>query len=108
VNSDDCNLTQISGKLIDRDNLRRTPAGIPVLEFSLAHASKQIEAEIERTVECEVDCVAIGNPAQVLAKANPGDALKLSGFLAPRSIKQRRLKLHVTTVDFLEGTENGI
>lgn len=108
MTAEDCNLTHLSGRLIERDALRRTPAGVPVLEFQLAHTSTQTEAEIARKVECEVSCVAIGRPAQVLATAKPGDALTLSGFLAPRSLKQRSLKLHVTTVEFMEGIENGI
>ena len=42
------NLTQLSGRLLERGALRRTPAGIPVLEFLLAHVSTQVEADVER------------------------------------------------------------
>lgn len=101
------NLTQLSGRLLERGALRRTPAGVPVLEFTLLHSSTQSEADCKRKVECEVDCVAAGQSAQVLAAVKPGDGLRLSGFLAARSLKQRSLILHVNTVEFIEGTENG-
>jgi len=102
------NLTQLSGRLLERGALRRTPAGIPVLEIVLAHVSTQVEADVERRVECEMACVAMGRPAQVLLAAKPGDQLELAGFLAARSLKRRSPILHVTTVEFIEGTENGI
>ena len=104
----DSNLTQLSGRLLERNALRHTPAGVPVVEFLLAHASVQIEADIERRVECEMSCVAVGRQARVLAAANAGDAMRVSGFLAARSLKRRTPILHVNTVEFVEGTENGI
>ena len=102
------NLTQLSGCLLERGALRRTPAGIPVLEFTLAHQSTQIESDVERKVECEMGCIVVGQLAHVLANTKPGDALKLTGFLAARSLKRRTPVLHVNTIEFLEGTENGI
>ena len=88
--------------------MRRTPAGIPVLEFSLAHESIQMESEVERKVHCEMNCVVIGNQAQLLAAVKPGDELKVSGFLAARSLKRRMPILHVNTIEFVEGNKNGI
>lgn len=104
----DCNLTQLSGHLIELGALRRTPAGISVVEFLLAHVSTQVEADCERKVECEMPCVAFGRQAQVLVAAKAGDRLKLSGFLAARSLKRRSLTLHVNIIEFVEGTKNGI
>ena len=102
------NLTQLSGRLLERGALRRTPAGIPVVEFLLAHVSTQVEADVERRVECEMACVALGRPAQALLAAKVGDGIRLAGFLAARSLKRRSPILHVNTVEFVEGTENGI
>ena len=102
------NLTQLSGRLQERGALRHTPAGIPVLEFSLTHESIQMESEVERTVRCEIDCVAVGNQAQLLAAVKPGDELRVSGFLAARSLKRRMPILHVNTIEFVEGNKNGI
>jgi primosomal replication protein N len=106
--SGESNLTQLSGRLLERGALRHTPAGFPVVEFLLSHVSTQVEADIERKVECEMTCVAVGRPAQVLTAAKTGDDLKVSGFLAARSLKRRSPILHVNTVEFVEGTENGI
>lgn len=101
------NVTQLAGQLLERGALRRTPAGIPVLEFLLTHRSTQLEAEVERQVECEMNCIAAGPPAQALTAANPGDRLHLTGFLASRSLKRRAPVLHVSKIEFIEGTENG-
>ncbi len=54
-----------------------------------------------------MSCVAVGQPAQLLNAAKVGDSLKVSGFLAARSLKRRSPVLHVTTVEFIEGNENG-
>jgi primosomal replication protein N len=44
----------------------------------------------------------------VLLAAKPGDGVRVAGFLAARSLKRRSPILHVNTVEFVEGTENGI
>lgn len=88
--------------------MRHTPAGIPVLEFCLVHESVQIEAGIERRVHCEMYCLAIGSQAQLLATVKLGQELKVSGFLAARSLKRRTPILHVNLIEFMEGNENGI
>jgi primosomal replication protein N len=106
--SGESNLTQLSGRLLERGAVRHTPAGFPVVEFLLTHLSTQIEADTERKVECEMNCVAIGRPARALAAANVGDSMRVTGFLAARSLKRRSPILHVNTVEFVEGTENGI
>ena len=98
----------MSGRLLERGVVRRTPAGIPVLEFLLTHASRQVEAGSERQVECEMSCVAVGDPARVLDSAAVGDVVRVGGFLAARSLKRRSPILHVNTVEFVEGNQDGI
>ena len=102
------NQTQLAGRLRERGALRYTPAGIAVLEFVIGHVSQQVEAEITRTVECEMACIAAGALAKVLSKGQQGDSVMVSGFLAARSLKRRTPVLHVTTIEFVEGIENGI
>ena len=63
---------------------------------------------VARTVECEMACVALRPTAQLLAGAKPGDGVKLTGFLAPKSLKGRTPVLHVHTIEFVEGTNHGI
>lgn len=67
-----------------------------------------MEAASERQVDCEMSCIALGPTAQLLGAAKVGDAIVVGGFLAARSLKRRTPVLHVNTVEFVEGTENGI
>jgi len=83
--------------------LRRTPAGVPIASCVLAHESKQIEAGLTRDVSVEVQAVAVGDLAGVLAAARPGAAVRLCGFLAARSLRSRSPVLHLNTIEFLEG-----
>ena len=88
--------------------MRYTPAGIPALNFRIAHASEQIEAAAKRSVECEMSALALGPTALLLAGAKPGDQLRLTGFLAAKSLKSRTPVLHVNEIEFLEGINHGI
>jgi primosomal replication protein N len=96
------NRTELAGQLQERGSLRYTPAGVPVIEFRIAHASEQIEAANPRRVECELACVAIGPLALLLKETSPGMELVVGGFLAARSLKQKTPVLHVTTIEFAE------
>jgi primosomal replication protein N len=94
--------------LLARGALRNSPAGVAVVEFSLGHASRQEEAGAMRRVECEVTCVALGSLASLLAAAKLGNQLRVAGFLAAKSLKNRATVLHVKEIEFQEGNENGI
>jgi len=78
------------------------------MTFRIAHASEQIEASVRRQVECEMPAVALGQTALLLVGAKPGDKLKLTGFLAAKSLKSRTPVLHVNTIEFVEGMNHGI
>ena len=94
----------ISGTLIEINSLRHTPAGIPVMEFRIAHGSQQLEAGAPRAVECELGAVAIGEPAKLMQGAKLGDAVRVEGFLANRGKSTRHVVLHAIKIEFLEGT----
>ncbi|MDX9718791.1 MAG: primosomal replication protein N [Thauera sp.] len=83
--------------------LRRTPAGVPVASCMLAHESKQVEAGLTREVSVELQAVALGDLAAVLAAATPGGPMRITGFLAAKSLRSRTPVLHLTTIEFLEG-----
>jgi primosomal replication protein N len=108
VSADGANQVCLGGRLVERSALRHTPAGLPVLEFRIAHASRQLEADVARQVECEVAAVALGQAGELLAAAPLGIAVVASGFLAARGVRARQLVLHVTKIEFLEGRDNGI
>ena len=87
--------------------MRYTPAGVPVSEGRLQHSSSQTESGAERLVEVEIAVLALGDTARWLQAAPLGGAVKLTGFLAARSRNSKAPVLHVNSIEFLEGNENG-
>lgn len=79
--------------------LRYTPAGIPVLAFTLKHASVQNEAGMKRQADCEVPVMAMGNLAQQATRLRVGDKVKVVGFLAKKSLRNDRLVLHLSELE---------
>jgi primosomal replication protein N len=94
----EANRVVLSGTFAKSDVLRYTPAGVPVLDFSLRHASSQIEAGHTRHVELEVAVVAIGELATRLALKSAGGRVEIAGFLAQRSVRSAQLVVHATEV----------
>ena len=93
----------LSGKLIELNALRYTPAGVPVVDFRLSHASEQAEAGQTRRVECEVAGLAFEREARLMAAARPGMQVRVTGFLAAKSRNSKQLVLHATNIEFVEG-----
>lgn len=58
-------------------------------------------------MEVEVAVVALGESARWLQAAPLGGAVKLTGFLAAKSRNSKAPVLHVNTLEYLEGNENG-
>ncbi len=83
--------------------LRRTPAGVPIASCVLAHESKQVEAGVTRDISVEMQALVVGDLASVLAAAAPGVALRVTGFIAAKSLRSRSPVLHLNTIEFLEG-----
>lgn len=98
----------LTGALVERAVLRYTPAGVPVLSFRMAHHSHQLELGVPLAVRCEVSAVALGQTARVLDGAPLGTQLMVRGFLAARARSTQTNVLHVTTVEFVEGSAHGI
>lgn len=94
------NRVQLTGQLLSVQQVRYTPAGIPVTEATLGHHSEQLEAGLKRQVTCEVPVKALGNLAHQLAAATIGTSLKATGFIAAKSLKSRQLILHLDTIEF--------
>jgi primosomal replication protein N len=83
--------------------LRQTPAGIDVIAFRMLHESKAGEAGGRREVRAEIDAVAFEGLARLLAGCALDAALAVEGFLCAKSRRSRRLVLHVTKLEFIEG-----
>jgi primosomal replication protein N len=89
-----------------REDLRHTPAGIPAIECTLDHRSRQQEAGGERNVECELHAVAFGEVALALQRCAIGSALRCGGFIARRYRTGTSVALHVTRFEQIETIED--
>ena len=101
------NCFELTGILIERQALRFTPAAVPVTECVIGHRSEQVEAGVVRRVGFEAQAIALGETARLLQAVAPGTALRLTGFISAKSQKSRQLRLHITTITFVEGNLNG-
>ncbi|MEZ5654088.1 MAG: primosomal replication protein N [Burkholderiaceae bacterium] len=95
------NCLRLEGRLVARDVLRYTPAGLAICTASLEHESHQQEAGGARQVVLGLTCRFAGELAQRLVAENLGTRLMLQGFLAHRRIGrdgrgQGGILLHVT------------
>jgi len=83
----------------ERDVMRYTPAGIPIVAAKLAHSSEQVEAGIPRLVEFEVAAVAAGEISGKFNQAPLGAPFKFTGFLARKSRNSKSLVFHIADFD---------
>ena len=86
--------------------LRFTPTGIAAVDFRLEHESQVEEAGRTRSVRAEVPAVAFQALARVVAGAKLGVRAKAEGFLGAKTRRSKRLVLHVTNIEFIEGEVN--
>jgi primosomal replication protein N len=103
VSESGLNELRLDARLAELLPLRRTPAGIPVANCVLVHESKQMEAGLVRDASVELQAVAIGDLAGLLANAAPGMRVAVTGFLAAKSMRSRAPVLHLNKIEFLEG-----
>jgi primosomal replication protein N len=101
------NAVTLAGVLAHVEPLRHTPAGLPLLQFKLAHKSLQIEAGYKRQVECEVNCVALGEAATQLSRLKVGVEISATGFLNRKNRMSAQLVLHATHTELLKETNHG-
>ena len=97
----EANAVTLAGTLAHVEPLRHTPAGLPLLQFKLAHKSVQIEAGFRRQVECEMNCVALGEIASQLSRESAGAGISVTGFLNRKNRMSAQLVLHATKTDLL-------
>ena len=90
----------LSGMAQDVLDLRFTPAGIPVIEFNLRHASVQSEAGQPRRIELVMPAIAFGTVAQRLAQDAAERPIMARGFLARRSLRSAQVVLHARDIEY--------
>lgn len=88
----------LCGQVVEIDELRFTPAGIPLMRFKVNHQSEQSEDGVTRKVECEVEIVALGQIGQQASRLKTGEAVCLDGFLARKHRLSSQLVLHVNKI----------
>ena len=98
------NQVRLAGTVVGCEVLRHTPAGVPVLTFTVKHESTQVEGGIPRQVGLELDVVAMGDLAQGMSSLQPGQTVRLAGFLASRSRLSTRVVLHVNQFEIEQRT----
>jgi primosomal replication protein N len=92
------NQFQFSGTILERDILRYSPAGVPIVSATIAHSSQQTEAGATRLVEFEVPALAAGEISGRFARAELGAAMTFTGFLARKNRNSKALVFHI--IDF--------
>jgi primosomal replication protein N len=79
-----------------RSALRYTPAGIAVAEGSFRFEGAVTEAGAARELDFEFSAIAVGPVALGLEREPLGQPLTITGFLAPRTRRSKRLIVHIT------------
>ena len=93
------NRFQLVASISEREVLRYTPAGIPIVSARVQHRSEQIEAGISRLVEMEVAVVAAGEIAGRFAQVDLGATYRFTGFLARKSRNSKSLVFHIAAFE---------
>jgi primosomal replication protein N len=88
----------IDGELLELDDLRYTPAGIPRIGLKIRHVSTQQEAGMSREVKCDIPAIALGEAAEKLSRLKIGQSVQVEGFLAQRSLRIAQLVLHIDNI----------
>lgn len=96
------NQFQLSAVLFERDMVRYTPAGVPIVTFKLAHTSTQMEASFSRQVVCDVEALSAGESAQRVTQLALDKMYHFTGFIAHKGRNSKRLIFHVTAVTTYE------
>lgn len=97
------NEIRLRARLLGREATRYTPAGVEVVQATLEFAGDVMEAGRERTLGFEFDAIVLGEAARRFAREPLGIPLELTGFLAPRSKRSKRLRIHITDYRNISG-----
>lgn len=84
------------------DNLRYTPAGLPVLTMWLTHKSWQTELQQQYLAKVEIQAKALGDLAENWSYL-PGNMVEVSGFLSQKGIYHSRPVLHIQQIREYKG-----
>ena len=100
------NQLQFTALIAERDALRYTPAGMPIVNAVLQHRSQQMEAGIARLSEFEISAVAAGEISGKFNAAPLGGVYQFTGFLTKKTRNSKSLVFHI--IDFSAVTDSSI
>jgi len=100
------NQLQFTALIAERDALRYTPAGMPIINAVLQHRSEQMEAGIARLSEFEISAVAAGEISGKFNAAPLGGVYQFTGFLNKKTRNSKSLVFHI--IDFSAVTDSSI
>ena len=92
------NQLQFVATILERDVLRYSPAGVPIVSATLSHSSQQVEAGVERLVEFEMAALAAGEISGRFSRAELGAVHQFTGFVAKKNRSSKALVFHI--IDF--------
>lgn len=98
------NSVVLAGQVINLNETRFSPAGLPICRFTLEHYSQQWEADRSREVRCRIQVVACGQKlAQQINQLSPGTIVRVKGFISRANARygEARLVLHANQIDLL-------
>ncbi|TWG79637.1 restart primosome assembly protein PriB [Cupriavidus gilardii J11] len=90
------NQLRLHATLVERDMLRYTPAGIPVVNCILQYGGEVVEAQTPRQVEFAIAAMGVGAIGQKLERTPLGTLLDCEGFLARKHRNSKALVFHIT------------
>ena len=92
------NQFQLVAQVAEREMLRFTPAGIPIVAAKLSHSSQQLEAKVIRVVEFEVSALAVGEISGQFSQLELGQSYRFTGFMARKNRNSKSLIFHITAI----------
>lgn len=97
---DRLNTLVLDGEPTEVGALRRTPAGVAILEFRVAHLSRQIEGGLEREVRSAVPICRSSTCAATSTAASPSwmPASMTPSYWPPPGSKRLGLQARITTL----------
>lgn len=103
------NRCRIEGKITEFELLRYSPAGVPIVEFSLDHESEQMEALGLRKAFVKLQVLAAGPIAVSVSKqyqewltkqeGQLAPLVVVEGFLAAKRLGSSAVRLHLTSLE---------
>ena len=92
------NQFQLVAQVVEREMLRYTPAGIPIVSAKLAHSSQQLEARVLRLVDFEIPVLAVGEISGRFSQLDLNQFYQFTGFMARKNRNSKSLIFHLVEI----------